>query len=410
MSNKDAGTVIGRQGQTINTMQTKSGSRIRVSNANDYFPHTNERVVLITGMEVPQVVVGTKCVLEEVFCNAESLQNREGTGDSPITLKLIIPNAAAGLVIGKGGENIRKMVEDSGAKIQLTGKEQQVPGLEERVLNVTGTVPQLIKASELIVHKICDDTDVRFQNISTNYSRMQLGPPPAPWGGPMGGHGHHAPMMRGPPPPAAAGPPSAYGGYGGPPPPPPAAAPAYGGYSQPDPYGGYQSQPPPSYPSYSQQPPAYDSYQTSSYSSVPPSSYGAPSAAPPAHQPAAPPPASYDYSSYGGYGQQVAPTSSSSAPQITQGAGGQVVYTLQVPDHVVPAILGRGGAVIKEFMDQSGANIKISQKGEYAPGTSNRMITITGNQQQASHAHQLVSFNDLRRKHSLFFIGTSVFC
>jgi predicted PilT family ATPase len=386
VSNKDAGTVIGRQGATINTMQQKSGSRIRVSNAHDYFPGTQERVVLITGTEVSQVEAGTRCVLEEVFCNAESLQNREGNADAPVLLKLIIPNAAAGLVIGKGGENIRKMVEDSGAKIQLTGKELQVPGLEERVLNVTGSVPQLMKASELVVHKICDDTEVRFQNISTNYSRMQFGaPPPVPWGGGMGGHhGHGPPMMRGPPPAAPLH--NAYGAYGAPPPAPPAAA-AFGGYSQPDPYGGYQSQapPPPAYSAYPQAPASYDNYPPS-YASAPAPSYGAPPA-----QSAAPPAASYDYSSYGGYGQQQQSAPISTVPQVTQGAGGQVVYSLQVPDHVVPAILGRGGTVIKEFMDQSGANIKISQKGEYAPGTSNRVITITGSQHQASFAHQLVS-------------------
>ncbi len=38
---------------------------------------------------------------------------------------------------------------------------------------------------------------------------------------------------------------------------------------------------------------------------------------------------------------------------VPNGAGG-VTYTLYVPDAVVPAILGRGGVVIKELMQQSG--------------------------------------------------------
>jgi len=33
----------------------------------------------------------------------------------------------------------------------------------------------------------------------------------------------------------------------------------------------------------------------------------------------------------------------------------------------------------------------VSQKGEYSPGTTNRVITITGTQHAASYAHQLVS-------------------
>ncbi len=82
--------------------------------------------------------------------------------------------------------------------------------------------------------------------------------------------------------------------------------------------------------------------------------------------------------------------------------------------------------VIKEMMDQSGAVIKVSQKGDYVPGTlprpvvdavwplsglywkeaereagreddsagagtTNRIISITGTQNAAAYAHQLVS-------------------
>ena len=55
-------------------------------------------------------------------------------------------------------------------------------------------------------------------------------------------------------------------------------------------------------------------------------------------------------------------------------------YTLHVSDSVIPGILGRGGQVIKEIQETSGASIKVSQKGDYVPGTSLRIITISGNQ------------------------------
>ena len=38
----------------------------------------------------------------------------------------------------------------------------------------------------------------------------------------------------------------------------------------------------------------------------------------------------------------------------------------------------------------AGATIKISQKGEYAPGTTNRVVSIMGNQEAAAFAHTLV--------------------
>ena len=43
----------------------------------------------------------------------------------------------------QGGENIRKMVEESGAQIKLSGRERQVPGIPERPLTVGGKLDQV---------------------------------------------------------------------------------------------------------------------------------------------------------------------------------------------------------------------------------------------------------------------------
>jgi hypothetical protein len=58
-----------------------------------------------------------------------------------------------------------------------------------------------------------------------------------------------------------------------------------------------------------------------------------------------------------------------------------VTYTLHCPDAAVSAILGRGGNTIKELIAVSGASIKISQKGDFAPGTQHRIVTIMGAEQ-----------------------------
>ena len=358
VTNKDAGTVIGRGGATISGMQTKSGSRIRVSNNNEYFPGTMDRVVMITGPTAEIVVAGCTLVLSELYCNPDNAQ--QVGADQHVTVNLLIPNASAGLVIGKGGDNIRKMVDESGAnKIQLSNKEKQVPGIEERLITCIGNTAQVIKASELIVAKICEDPQVKFLNLSTQYKGA--GMPMPPQGGGFG---------RGPPaPPGPGGPPGGPGGYGGAP---------YGGY---DAYGGMQNmqggyRPDQSYgapPPFGQYPPApmyadYGPYGGGAYP-PPPSMYGAP-----------PGGMHGGFDNGMGYG---------GAPPPAPGGSGQGIQ-IQVADHIVPAILGRGGAVIKEMMELSGAVIKVSQKGEYAPGTTNRIVTISGPQAAAAHAHQLV--------------------
>ncbi|KAL3681008.1 hypothetical protein R1sor_023964 [Riccia sorocarpa] len=51
---------------------------------------------------------------------------------------------------------------------------------------------------------------------------------------------------------------------------------------------------------------------------------------------------------------------------------------LIVPNNVCGAIIGKGGATIKAFVEDSGANIKLSSQEQTIPGVSDRMVTITG--------------------------------
>ncbi|KAL2621058.1 hypothetical protein R1flu_001263 [Riccia fluitans] len=51
---------------------------------------------------------------------------------------------------------------------------------------------------------------------------------------------------------------------------------------------------------------------------------------------------------------------------------------LIVPNNVCGAIIGKGGATIKAFVEDSGANIKLSSQDQTIPGVSDRMVTITG--------------------------------
>lgn len=51
---------------------------------------------------------------------------------------------------------------------------------------------------------------------------------------------------------------------------------------------------------------------------------------------------------------------------------------IEIAEVIVGAILGPGGRSLIEIQHLSGANIQISKKGMFAPGTRNRIVTITG--------------------------------
>lgn len=49
VSNKDAGSIIGKGGATINQLQVDSGARVKLSQSHELFPGTSDRIVLLTG-------------------------------------------------------------------------------------------------------------------------------------------------------------------------------------------------------------------------------------------------------------------------------------------------------------------------------------------------------------------------
>lgn len=63
---------------------------------------------------------------------------------------------------------------------------------------------------------------------------------------------------------------------------------------------------------------------------------------------------------------------------------------IEIAEVIVGAILGPGGRNLIEIQHLSGANIQISKKGIFAPGTRNRIVTITGFPDAIRTAHYLI--------------------
>ena len=74
--------------------------------------------------------------------------------------------------------------------------------------------------------------------------------------------------------------------------------------------------------------------------------------------------------------------SQSPEPQDTQ--------EIEVAENLAGAIIGQQGRGITEIQHMTGANVSVSRRGVYAPGTQNRIVTITGPGSSVSKAAQLV--------------------
>ncbi|XP_022251645.1 RNA-binding protein Nova-2-like isoform X2 [Limulus polyphemus] len=84
------------------------------------------------------------------------------------------------------------------------------------------------------------------------------------------------------------------------------------------------------------------------------------------------------------------PSAIHKSPTTDDQQGETAKIEVEVCENIVGAILGPGGKSLLEIQRLSGANIQISKKGIFAPGTRNRIVTITGPPTTVSTAHYLI--------------------
>ena len=74
-----------------------------------------------------------------------------------IPAKFLLPNAAAGCIIGKNGESITKIQAESEARLQLSRANEFFPGTNDRVLLISGTLKVVIAGLHFVLGKIQEE-------------------------------------------------------------------------------------------------------------------------------------------------------------------------------------------------------------------------------------------------------------
>eukprot|EP01031_Cornospumella_fuschlensis_P033418 gene33418-40426_t len=273
------GLIIGRGGSIINQLNATVGAKIRLSQNNEFFPGTTDRILVVNG---PKDGIAN-AARELVTRIAEAPDRKPNSGGPPpvdmygnpippanrgangtFQIKVLIPRTASAAIIGKGGAVIKQMAEHSNCKFQL-GDENDPFNTKERVVIINSTaVPNLVLGVQTIMAQLLDDPRIRvYSNTNTHYGPtgpgagpggmpMGAGPRPMMPGMPMGAGGygmpmppHHSPYMNpyGMMPPGPMGMPGMPPHHGHPAAAPNPAQPAYGMPPQ-GPPGGYMSPPP----------------------------------------------------------------------------------------------------------------------------------------------------------------------
>lgn len=174
LSNVLAGSLIGKNGSTINTIRQKSGANIRISNVvNSFSP---ERIALISGNKESLAIAFDQVVElgSQPFGASETsgLANENG-----IQMKLLIPKSSVSILIGKGGQRINDIRQMSSSRIHISTQEDTKASQSERIVKVIGTDLQSVSSALLLVIiAIHGDSQVKEQHNFDNYNNFQTSP------------------------------------------------------------------------------------------------------------------------------------------------------------------------------------------------------------------------------------------
>lgn len=327
VSNVVAGSIIGPKGSTISDIHKTTECTIRLSNTNCYFPRTIERVVAMWGT-LEQIKAAFEIVLEKVR-GAPPSEAMGGPGVDLLSCKIVVPNSAVSQLIGKQGQAIKELQENTSTRIQISNRDEQY--LKERVVAISGAYEAVRKAALIVVETIQSDphlkdhTDINYVIPSAVAYPQSMGSPSSLFQGKIAHESRSSfrfasgndlmTSMH----PINAG----YGPY----------------YNTQFGYVGTDG--------------SVRSSRFRSASNTP-----------------RPPPEMRGLSSV------------NSMNEVTR--------HVDLADSFIGFTIGKQGITLKQIQQQSGTKIRISAKGEFVPGTTNRRVTITGSQQAVQLAEYLL--------------------
>lgn len=142
---ESVGIVIGRGGNTIKEIQSKSDTKI---NFKEEKVTDEYKVCVIRG--TAEAAQYAESLIHEVIVSQPLIE----------TYEMLVPIQACGRIIGKNGENIRAISRNSNAKIIIENNLTS-PTSDERKIILKGTSEQIALAKVLVEQKVEEDTEFR---------------------------------------------------------------------------------------------------------------------------------------------------------------------------------------------------------------------------------------------------------
>ena len=164
------GLIIGRNGENLRKVESESGARVQFIQAKD--SHVPERQCTISGSlrarENAKAAIfgiieengGQNVMLEKGAytpgMSGRAKPNLPALREGENSTQLFVPDKTVGLIIGRGGEQIKQLQEQSGCHVNIVGENKSVNGL--RPVNLIGNERATQIAKNLILEIVESDT------------------------------------------------------------------------------------------------------------------------------------------------------------------------------------------------------------------------------------------------------------
>lgn len=173
------GLIIGKNGETIKGLQENIGVKMLLIQDSQQVS-MGPKPLRITGF--PDKVEQAKRVIEQLLSNEDG--NAPGGGQmsrpGPRSIgEVIVPRSSVGIIIGKGGETIKRLAQETGAKIQF--KPDEDPATPDRCAVIQGTPDQISRATQMISELVTRSaqgstaTEVFYMHVPANKTGLVIG-------------------------------------------------------------------------------------------------------------------------------------------------------------------------------------------------------------------------------------------
>lgn len=332
VNNLVAGSIIGKNGSIITSIEQQTGCTLKLSPSNCYFPKTTERVVVMSG-KLEEINNAVLIILDKAkeIASQYAYDPHVGHQLSKLSCKLVVPKSAVSGIIGKEGQQVKELQASTLARIHISVREE---GLNERTVTISGTPSAMQNAALRIIQAIQNSPNLK-DHMYVVYNK-HLNSIASSGGNDTGGIKvvGNVPLNN------------AIGGM---------RAAGSGGGANGAPIGVLYHQ--------------YLGEGASGYNSSVLQYAGTAGMNPIVHP------------VYGGLGVTGA------QHQYDTIYNTHCEITVQIPDNCVGGIIGKNGGCLTDIIHATGARIQVSPKGDLIPDTNNRKVVISGGVLQVHQAH-----------------------